>query len=72
MILTVDAGSPQTRGAILMDAWKHGVEVENLVGYQLEIWGGDERRIMDLISRHPSAKILHKELVKEVGFGYDV
>ena len=69
MIITVDTGSPQATGAVIMSAWKHGVEVERLHGNQLELWSGNETKLHDLIKRFPSVKILHTELVKEVTDG---
>ena len=70
MILTIDAGSPQGAGAIIMAAWKYGIEVERLSNNQLEVWSGDDVRVENLIKRFPYAKILHRELVKEVSI-YD-
>ena len=58
MIITVDTGSPQAAGAVIMSAWKHGIEVERLTGNQLELWCGDDVRIENLIKRFPSVKIL--------------
>ena len=66
MIITVDAGSHAGVGAMVFDAWKYGIEVEELVGNQLELWSGNDVKIEDLIKRHPYAKILHTELVKEI------
>lgn len=70
MIITLDAGSPQGAGAIIMSAWKHGVEVERLTGNQLELWCGNDTKVENLIKRFPYAKILHRELVKEINI-YD-
>ena len=69
MIVTVDTVSRSNYGAVIMDAWKHGVEIEKLNDYNLELCCGDDKRIEDLIKRHPSVKILHKEKVKEVTNG---
>lgn len=66
MILTLDAGSRQSAGSIIMDAWKHGIEVEQLHDYQIELTCAHDTKLEGLIKRHPYAKILHKELVKEV------
>ena len=72
MILTLDAKSRSTYGAIVMDAWKHGIEVEKLDGYKLELTCAYDMKMEGLINRHPSATILHRELVKEVTNGIDV
>ena len=72
MIVTLDAKSRSTYGSIIVDAWNHGVEVEKLHGYQLELTTADDIRMEKLIKRHPSAIILHTELVKEVTNGLDV
>ena len=36
-IVTIDAGSRQTAGALMVEAWKHGVEVEMLHDNQMEL-----------------------------------
>ena len=66
MILTIDAGSRSNYGSIIMDAWKHGIEVEKLNDYNLELTCAHDDKMDGLIKRHPSAKILHTELIKEV------
>ena len=66
MIITIDAGSRQATGSVIMDAWAHGIEVEKLNGYILELTSADEERLAGLIKRNPYVKILHRELVKEV------
>ena len=72
MILTVNTGSRSNYGAIIMDCWKHGIEVEKLDGLNLELCATDENRMAGLIKRHPYVKILHQELIKEVTNGNDV
>ena len=72
MILTVDARSRSTYGAVIMDAWAHGIEIEKLDGFNLELTATDDNRMAGLIKRHPYVKILHTELVKEVTNGLDV
>ena len=69
MILTVDTGSRSTYGAVIMDAWAHGIEIEKLDGYNLELCSADEERLAGLIKRNPSVTILHRELIKEVTNG---
>ena len=64
MIVTIDAGTQ--RGSIIVDAWKHGIEVEKLSGNQLELCSGNDTKIENLIKRYPSAKILHTEKIKEI------
>ena len=72
MILTIDAGSRSNYGAVVMDAWKHGIEIEKLDGFNLELTATDDNRTAGLIKRHPYVKILHRELIKEVTNGNDV
>ena len=64
MIITIDAG--HARGSIIVDAWKHGIEVEKLSGTQLELCSGNDMKIENLIKRYPSAKILYTEKIKEI------
>jgi hypothetical protein len=66
MILTIDAGSRATKGSMIVEAWKHGVEVESLNDNLLELSAGQDERLAGLIKKFPSVKILHQELVKEV------
>mgnify|MGYP006282730605 CR=1 FL=1 len=66
MIITIDAKSRSTYGAVIMDAWKHGIEIEKLQGYQLELSCAIDEKIAGLIKRNPDVIILHRELVKEV------
>ena len=66
MILTIDAKSRSNYGAVIMDAWQHGIEIEKLHGYQLELSCATDEKIAGLIKRHPDVIILHRELVKEV------
>ena len=68
MIVTIDAGSKQQIGSIVVEAWKLGVEVEQLTGTQLELTAAEDMRLARLISRFPSAKILHTEKIKEVSW----
>lgn len=72
MIITVDTGSSSNYGAVIMDAWMHGIEVEKLDGYQLELTCGNDTKMDGLIKRHPYVKILHKELIKEVTDGFRI
>jgi hypothetical protein len=55
-----------------MDAWKHGIEIEKLDGYNLELTCAHDHKMTGLINRHPYVKILHQELIKEVTNGIDV
>ena len=66
MIITIDAGSRQVAGSVIMDAWKHGIEVEKLDGNMLELTCAQDEKMAGLIKRHPNVIILHRELVKEV------
>jgi len=65
-IYTVDAGSRQTAGAIMMEAWKHGIEVEHLYGNQVELCSGNEEKLDLVINKFNDVKVLHKELIKEI------
>ena len=69
MILTIDAGSRSNYGAVIMNAWKYGIEVEKLQDYQLELTTADEERMDNLMKHHPTVKVLHRELIKEVTDG---
>lgn len=66
MIVVLDAGSRSAVGSIMVDAWKHGVEAEPLHDHQIELTSAYDTKMEGLIKRHPYAKILHTELVKEV------
>lgn len=66
MILTIDAQSRSNYGSIIMDAWKHGIEIEKLDGFRLELTCANDDKMAGLIKRHPHVTILHRELVKEV------
>jgi hypothetical protein len=72
MILTIDAMSRSNYGAVIMDAWKHGIEVEKLDGYNLELTCAHDDKMTGLIKRHPYVTILHQELIKEVTNGINV
>ena len=69
MIVTLNANSRSTYGSIIMDAWKHGIEIEKLDGYNLELTCAHDHKMTGLINRHPYVKILHQELIKEVTNG---
>ena len=45
MIVVVDAGSQQVAGAMMMQAYMHGIEVEKLYDNQLEFWSADDERL---------------------------
>ena len=67
MILTVDAGSRSQVGAMVVEAWKYGIEVEKLHGNQLELTCTYDDKLNRYMSKFPNVKILHTELIKEVG-----
>jgi hypothetical protein len=71
MIVNVECDTKRLAGAVMMEAWKYGVEVEQLHGLQLELTSADEERIERIIKRFPSVKVLHSELFKTVGGPYD-
>jgi hypothetical protein len=66
MIVILDAGSRPAVGTIMVEAWKHGIEVEHLHDYQVELTTAHDTKMENLIKKFPYAKILHTELVKEV------
>lgn len=66
MIVTLDAGSRQTAGAIMVEAWKHGIEVENLYDNQLELTCAYDDKLNKVINKYKGIKVLHVELVKEI------
>lgn len=66
-IVTIDAGSRQTAGAIMVESWKHGVEIEVLHGTQLELTCANEEKLDLIVNKYKGVKMLHKELIKEVG-----
>ena len=65
-LVTIDAGSRLVAGAVIFEAWKYGVEVENLQDYQVELCCADEGKLDLILNKYPSVKILHRELIKEV------
>ena len=66
MIVTVDAGTRELAGAMIIEAWKLGIETEKLYGHQLEFTCARDEKVTGLLKKFPSAKILHTELVKEI------
>jgi hypothetical protein len=65
-IITVDAGSRQTAGAVIFEAWKYGVEAEHLHNYQIELCSANEEKLDLIVNKFKGVKVLHKELIKEV------
>ena len=65
-IVVIDAGSRQTAGAVIMEAWKHGIEVETLHDNQIELTCSYDNKLDSVLSKFNSIKILHKELVKVI------
>ena len=65
-IVTVDAGSRQVAGALMMEAWKHGIEVEHLNDNQVELCSGNEEKLDLIINKYKGVKVLHRELIKEI------
>ena len=63
-IVTIDAGSRQMAGAIAFESYKHGIEVEQLCGNQLELTCSYDEKLERLLGKYPSVKILHTELIK--------
>ena len=57
MIVTIDTGSQAAVGSVMVEAWKHGVEVQQLTGNQLELTAADDMKLVYLISKFPYAKI---------------
>jgi hypothetical protein len=65
MIVVVDAGSQQIAGAMMMQAYMYGIEVEKLYDNQLEFWSADDERLERFLTKYPS-KVLHRESIKIV------
>lgn len=65
-IVTVDAGSRQTAGALMVEAWKHGVEVEMLHNNQMELTCAYDDKLNKVIGKYQGVKVLHTELLKEI------
>ena len=65
-IVVVDAGSHQTAGAVIMEAWKYGVEAERLYDNQIELTSAYDNKLDIVVNKFKGVKVLHKELIKEV------
>lgn len=69
-IVIIDCGNPAYVSGVVVEAWKHGVEVERLSGSQLELSCGRAEKIDLVINKYP-VKILHEELAKLVDGQYE-
>jgi len=67
-IVTVDTGSRKMAGAVNFEAWKYGVEVENLDNYQVELCCANEEKLDLILNKFKNVKVLHRELIKEVSW----
>jgi hypothetical protein len=65
-IVTIDAGSRQTAGALMVEAWKHGVEVEMLHDNQMELTCAYDDKMNKVLNKYKGVKVLHTELIKEI------
>lgn len=65
-IVVVDAGSRQKAGAIIMEAWKHGVEAERLHDNQIELTTAYDDKMDSVLGKFDSLNILHIEKFKVV------
>lgn len=65
-IVVVDAGSHKTAGAVIMEAWKYGVEAERLHDNQIELTSSYDNKLDLVVNKFKGVTILHKELLKEV------
>ena len=65
-IVVVDAGSRQTAGAVIMEAWKYGVDAERLYDNQIELTCSYDEKLNAVVNKFKGVKVLHKELIKEV------
>jgi hypothetical protein len=65
-IVTIDAGSRQTAGALMVEAWKHGVEVEMLHDNQMELTCAYDDKMNVVLNKYKGIKVLHTELIKEI------
>lgn len=66
MIVVLDAGSRQTAGAVIMEAWKYGVEAERLHDNQIELTTAYDDKMDAVLNKFKSINILHREKVKIV------
>ena len=67
-IVTVDAGSRQMAGAVIFEAWKYGMDVEQLQDYQIELCCANEEKLDLILNKFKSVKVLHRELIKEASW----
>jgi len=65
-VVVIDAGSRQTAGAVIMEAWKFGVEAERLHDNQIELTSAYDGKLDSVVNKFKGVKILHKELLKIV------
>lgn len=65
-IVVVDAGSRQTAGAVIMEAWKYGVEAERLHDNQIELTSSYDNKLDIVVNKFKNVKVLHRELLKEI------
>jgi hypothetical protein len=65
-VITLDAGSRRKAGAVIFEAWKYGIEVEQLNDFQIELTSANEEKLDLIVNKFSGLTILHKELLKEV------
>jgi hypothetical protein len=63
-VVVIDAGSRQTAGAVIMEAWKYGIEVETLHDNQIELTSAYDNKLDLVVNKFKGVKVLHKELLK--------
>lgn len=64
MVVTIKPANKRDMNSFIMEAWKHGVEVQRMAGDMLEFTGYEDK-INFVIEKYP-ATIIHKELSKIV------
>jgi hypothetical protein len=65
-VVVIDAGSRQTAGAVIMEAWKFGIDVERLHDNQIELTSAYDNKLDLVVNKFKGVKVLHKELLKIV------
>lgn len=65
-VVVIDAGSRQTAGAVIMEAWKFGIDVERLHDNQIELTSAYDNKLDLVVNKFKGVKVLHKELLKVI------
>lgn len=65
-VVVIDAGSRRTAGAVIMEAWKFGIEAEKLDGNMIELTSAYDGKLDSVVNKFKGVKVLHRELLKLV------